>query len=116
MSVADVDKVDALCLSKDLNGLVLMITDNLDWSNEYMHLLSLQCKINSYIEYIETSQFFYIYSVKKFNYYTIKILFRHEITEKCFEFLESVSEQLKQYNISVLAEAPDSGELKRMLQ
>ena len=45
-------------MATDENGkaLILLISDHLDWKNEYDHLLRLQEKINSYITFCEEHQ------------------------------------------------------------
>ena len=42
MSVVDINKVDGIGISKDGNKLMLLITDHLDWTNEYEHIIHLQ--------------------------------------------------------------------------
>ena len=45
-------------MATDENGkaLILLISDHIDWKNEYDHLLRLQEKINSYITFCEEHQ------------------------------------------------------------
>lgn len=47
MSVLDRETVDGMALDKDGKGIRLFISDHLDWSDEYNHLLVLQEKINA---------------------------------------------------------------------
>lgn len=49
MSVVDNKTVDGIALTSDKNGIILLITDHLDWNDEYQHLMILQEKINAYI-------------------------------------------------------------------
>lgn len=55
MSVVDINKVDGIGISKDGNKLMLLITDHLDWTNEYEHIIHLQNKINAYINFWKLS-------------------------------------------------------------
>lgn len=48
MSVLDRGIVDGIASDKEGEGIRLLITDHLDWSNEYHHLLALQEK-NKYL-------------------------------------------------------------------
>lgn len=49
MSVVESNKIDAMGKSKEKKELSLLITDHLEWENEYEHLVILQDKINSYL-------------------------------------------------------------------
>ena len=46
MSVVDSMVIDGIALTEDKNGIVLLITDHLDWSEEYQHLMILQAVQN----------------------------------------------------------------------
>lgn len=55
MSVEQIDKIDVI--SNSPNGKVeLTIADHLEWNDEERHLLILQEKLNSYINFIESGQ------------------------------------------------------------
>jgi len=71
MSVVDINKVDGIGISKDGNKLMLLITDHLDWTNEYEHIIHLQNKINAYINFLETEQYKEVYPNKQFEHYCI---------------------------------------------
>ena len=49
MSVLDSGTIDGMATDENGKALILLISDHLDWKNEYDHLLRLQEKINSYI-------------------------------------------------------------------
>lgn len=104
MSVIDINKVDGIGKSKNDEELIFLITDHLDWSNEYEHLKILQDKINAYIEFIESKQFISIYPDDNFNTYVIEVHFKYDITENCFKFLDTVANQVEKINIKVRAE------------
>ena len=53
MSVVDNKTIDGVALTNDKNGIILLIADHLDWSDEYQHLMMLQRKINVYITFLE---------------------------------------------------------------
>jgi hypothetical protein len=55
MSIEQLDKVDAISTWLD-SKVVLTISDHLDWQNEESHLLLLQDKINSYLDFIDSGQ------------------------------------------------------------
>ncbi|MHC1723774.1 MAG: DUF6572 domain-containing protein [Aminipila sp.] len=103
MSVIETDKIDAMGISKNKKGLMLMLADHLDWENEVEHLNILQEKINAYLSFIESNQYLQTYPGIKFESYTIDIRFKFKVTENCLKFLEVVNKQLKEHNIQVIS-------------
>lgn len=101
MSVADENKIDGIALSNSSNVLMLLISDHLDWENEYGHLVQLQNKINSYIGFLETEQFRDIYPGQIFAAFCIEIHFKYQPTENCNKFIENVNRQISSKNISI---------------
>lgn len=104
MSVVESNKIDAMGKSKENRELIFLITDHLDWENEHEHLLILQNKINSYLEFIESKQYLETYSQDIFEGYVIEIHFQHEMSENCFKFLEVVANQVEELNIKIRVE------------
>lgn len=101
MSVIDENKLDGMAISKDGEKLILLITDHLDWINEYEHLVILQDKINAYINFLETEQYKEIYLDKQLELYCIEIHFKYEPTPNCLKFIKRVNEQLCENNITI---------------
>lgn len=101
MSVLDRGKIDGIGLNKEGDSVVLMISDHLDWSDEYEHLVSLQDKINDYLGFVESGQVNEVYSKVNVNGYTIIIYFKHNPTQKCREFINSVSQMLSVNGVSL---------------
>lgn len=99
MSVLEKDKVDAIGISKDSNRIILMISDHLDWDKEYEHLILLQEKVNTYINFIESEQVKDVYPNIDISEYTIEIHFKYSITENCYKFLDVVNNQLNNLGI-----------------
>lgn len=101
MSVVDTNKIDGIGINKDGNKLILLITDHLDWRNEYEHLIQLQNKMNSYISFIEDQQYREIYPDKVFSSLSIEIHFMYELTSNCLKFIDVIKKQLADENVSV---------------
>lgn len=99
MSVVEKNKVDGIGRSDDNTKAILMISDHLDWENEYEHLILLQDKINAYINFIESGQAEKMY--QGVNGYIILIYFKYEIIKKCCEFLDVVSKGVKEVGIQI---------------
>lgn len=99
MSVIDKKKIDAIGINKSKDELLFMISDHLEWNNEYEHLIILQDKINSYFAYIEAKEYNDIYLGEDFKSYNIEIHFKYKITDKCKQFLEIAQKQAKELNV-----------------
>lgn len=102
MSIIETNKIDAIGISKDGEGLILMLADHLDWKNESEHLTLLQDKINAYLGFIESNQYSDTYPNKVFKYYVIDIRLKEKATENCLKFFEVINTQLREYNIQVV--------------
>jgi hypothetical protein len=59
MTVEDVDKIDFVTGERQTGDMILTISDHLDWDeNEGEHLLVLQKKLNTYLEFIGSGQIY----------------------------------------------------------
>lgn len=101
MSVLDRETVDGMALDKDRKGIRLLITDHLDWSNEYNHLLVLQDKINAYIVFCEEHQYNQVYKNILVEYAIFEIHFKFEPTIKAMNFLEQVQRHVNEMGIAI---------------
>ena len=101
MSVVDTNRIDGIGISKDGQKLILLITDHLDWSHEYEHLIQLQEKLNSNIAFLESQQYEEIYPNKRFSWFCIEIHFMYELTSNCMKFIDIIKKQLIGQNISI---------------
>ena len=101
MSVVDDNTVDGIALTDDNEGIVLLLSDHLDWDDEYNHLLILQEKLNAYIYFLEEKQYEEIYSNANIVYGIIDIHFLHKITKNIKKFLKSVQVQLEELGITM---------------
>ena len=101
MSVVDDNTVDGIALTDDNEGIVLLLSDHLDWDDEYNHLLILQEKLNAYIYFLEEKQYEEIYSNVNIVYGIIDIHFLHKITKNVKKFLKSVQVQLEELGITM---------------
>ena len=101
MSIEDKNKVDGIGMTKDKNGLVLMISDHLDWEDEAKHLFTLQDKINTYVQFIESKQYIKMYENTDFQCFIIKVYLKYGLTDNCIKFFKTVSKQLESLNIII---------------
>lgn len=101
MSVVDNKTIDGVALTNDKNGIILLIADHLDWSDEYQHLMMLQRKINVYITFLEEKQYEEIYKGEEIVYGVIEIHFLYNLTVKAEKFLQSVQNQVAELGIKI---------------
>ena len=101
MAVDETNKVDGMAIEEERRTLVLLLSDTLNWEDEYSHLNLLQDKINAYIAFVEERQFEMVYPDYDFEMAVIEIHFQFEITEKCEKFLQVVQDQVGQMGIAI---------------
>lgn len=101
MSVVDNKTVDGVALTDDKKGIILLITDHLEWKDEYQHLIMLQAKINAYISFLEEKQYKDIYQDMSIMYGIIEIHFLHCLIKNAEKFLHSVNNQLNELGIKI---------------
>ena len=101
MSVVDNKTIDGVALTNDKNGIILLIADHLDWSDEYQHLMMLQRKINVYITFLEEKQYEEIYKGEEIVYGVIEIHFLYNLTVNAEKFLQSVQNQVAELGIKI---------------
>lgn len=89
MSVEDKNKIDAISTNKD-DVIVLTISDHLEWDKSNEHLLILQDKINSYVDFIESGQIAESYPDKIDKKIMIQIVFKYQPNVIAEEFLSTV--------------------------
>lgn len=101
MSVVDNKTVDGVALTDDKNGIILLISDHVDWRDEYQHLLMLQEKINVYISFLEEKQYEDIYKGEGITYGIIDIHFLYSLTANAEKFLQSVQNQVAELGVTI---------------
>ena len=57
MSVKETKMIDGLAYDEENKRICLLLSDHLDWNNEYEHLKLLQDKLNTYAYYISVESF-----------------------------------------------------------
>ena len=100
MSIIDKKTIDGAGLTDD-KGIILLITDHLDWNDEYQHLVLLQEKINVYITFLEEKQYEEIYKEVEIAYGVIEIHFLHNLTDNAKKFLQAVQNQVTELGIKI---------------
>ena len=101
MSVVDSKTVDGAALTNDKNGIILLITDHVDWRDEYEHLVMVQEKINAYISFLENKEYEDIYRGENIMYGIIEIHFLYTLTANAERFLQSVQDQVAELGVKI---------------
>ena len=101
MSVLDSETIDGMAVDEKEKALILLISDHLDWKNEYDHLLRLQNKINSYITFCEEHQYTEFYEEDMIEQAVFEIHFEYEPPKKAMNFLEQVQRQVNELGITI---------------
>ena len=83
MSVVESGVVDGIGLAEN-ETMKMLITDHLDWQDEYKHLLILQEKINAYIGFCESGQYKEIYTDTPIEHIIFEIHFMFEPTQNTY--------------------------------
>ena len=99
MAVNNPEIVDIISEDNNNNHVVLDITDHLDWSNEREHLLMLENKINSYLSFIQSAQFFECYPTAKGKVPVIHVACYHQPSEGAKSFFREVENILAEDGI-----------------
>jgi|SRR5579864_5033654 len=89
MSVDQTQVIDVV--SKDSKGtVVLSISDHLNWDNVKQHLLILQEKINTYLNFVESGEIYEKYPDTKGRPIEIEVRFHYEPSMEARAFLAKV--------------------------
>lgn len=100
MSIIEKDIVDGIALDDD-KGIRMLITDHIDWTQEYNHLLMLQEKINSYIAFCENGQYKDLYENSAIEYVIIEIHFLYKPTKNAYTFFNQVPKKINDLDFSI---------------
>lgn len=95
MSVEDKNVIDIITIDKE-GMFVLTISDHLAWDDQNEHLLLLQDKINSYLDFIENGQLADSYPEKADEKIMIQIVFKYQPNKTAEEFLGVVKSLLNE--------------------
>ena len=89
MSVDQTQVIDVV--SKDKDGtIVLSISDHLDWENTKQHLLILQEKINTYLNFVDSGEIYEKYPEAKGRPIEIEVRFHYGPSMEARAFLAKV--------------------------
>jgi len=99
MTIEQADKVDGMGIDKRGSELVLLISDHLSWHNETDHVLSLEKKLDGYLQFISSGQYLESVPQARGLPVRIKLVHEHQPTSSAREVLQAVETQLNAMNI-----------------
>lgn len=91
MSLDNIQAVDSIGIDKSTGAAVLTIIDYWDWTEEHVHLVALQAKLNSYFEFIESGQILEAYPEAVGRKLCIEVICRYPISAAGQMLLEKAS-------------------------
>jgi hypothetical protein len=102
MSVEETNKIDRTAWDKNKTHVWLVISDHLDWEvEEGEHLLLLQDKLNSYLDFIESGKLVETLPWANGLPVTIRIYGKFPLSAEAARFLELVRQKLETIDLSV---------------
>jgi hypothetical protein len=97
--ISDADNVDALGIDPDSGDALLVITDDLDWSDPVAHLNALQAKIGAYLGFINTGQFEAALPESAGRKRRIAVIQQYEPPLQIVPILDQLGDQLEAFDV-----------------
>ena len=97
--ISDADNVDALGIDPDSGDALLVITDDLDWSDPVAHLNALQAKIGAYLGFINTGQFEAALPESAGRKRRIAVIQQYEPPLQIVPILDQLGDQLETFDV-----------------
>jgi len=90
MNLNEVKQVDVIGEDKESGEIVLTLIDEMDWDNEYNHLMLLQEKINNYLSFVESGEILTSYPSSVNKKVSINVVMKYEPSNNGNTFLNKV--------------------------
>jgi hypothetical protein len=101
MSITDEASIDMIGVDQATQQVVLTIADHLDWSDPQTHLLHLQAKLNSYLEFVVSGDLQRHYSDATGRKVRFDVVGAHQQPDICVAFMGHVETALGHHDISL---------------
>jgi len=102
MTVEDTDKIDFVTGEPRSGVMVLTISDHLDWNeNEGEHLLVLQGKLNTYLEFIESGQIYVKFPQAAGRKIVIQVMGKFPLSEEASKFYRLAGNAIEGYGYTL---------------
>jgi hypothetical protein len=102
MSVEDVDKIDLVTGEQKTGDMILTISDHLDWDeNGGEHLLVLQKKLNTYLEFVESGQIYAKVPQAAGRKIVIRVMGKFSLSDEAKKFYRLASKAIEDAGFSL---------------
>ena len=102
MTVEDIDKIDFATGERRTGDMILTISDHLDWDeNEGEHLVMLQKKLNTYLEFIESGQIYAKIPQAVGRKIVIQVMGKYPLSEEAGKFYRLAGKAIESYGYSL---------------
>ncbi|MDB5345219.1 MAG: hypothetical protein JWP89_3596 [Schlesneria sp.] len=102
MGLDNIKVIDAIGIEKNSHCAILSLFDSWDWDDdEPAHLLAIQDKFNSYLEFIENGQIFEDYPPARNKDLVIDVIFRFPPPSSAINLLTLASSVASELNVRV---------------
>jgi hypothetical protein len=112
MSVEQSKVVDFIGVDNETGGVVLTISDHLDWTNSQNHQAIFQDKINAYLAFVESGEILQRYPDAKGKPVALEVVFKFKPDISGLQFLAKVREVIESagfaFKHEVFAESYDN--------
>ena len=108
MTIGEPNRIDIVGEHPDGTRVLLVIVDELDWSDVDAHERALQAKVNAYLEFIESGQL--VETAPSAGHgakIEIRLVLRHQPNARGQDFLERVGKFLEQEGYGFSSELKD---------
>jgi hypothetical protein len=110
MSLDSINSIDAIGIESETGVVVLTIADSWGWSQMHEHLLTLQNKLNAYLEFIEAGQIWNEYPAAVGRQLRINVVFRFSPPASALQLLSKAAEAAAEIKTQISHEVYASGE------
>jgi hypothetical protein len=100
MSISDAGAVDALGIDPDTGDAMMVISDDLDWSDPMAHINALQVKIGDYIGFMNSGQLEQHMPEAAGRKRRIAVFQQYEPPAQMMQILDGLGEQLEAFDIA----------------
>ena len=108
MTIEQPSTIDFVSFGPESNDVVLAISDHLVWDqNEGEHLLLLQDKLNSYLEFVENGQLYKHYPQVKGRNVVISLASKFPLSEQAVSFIKLASTAVAEAGVRLQLDRPD---------
>ena len=102
MTIEDIDKVDRIGIDRITWDVHLLISDHLDWNeSEGEHLLMLQNKLNTYLEFVESGELYTAYPRAAGRKIVFYVMAKFALSDEANKFYRLAERAVQEYGCTL---------------